>query len=100
MMITTVDNYMDIIDSGEGGEQVIKRKDDKENKKKRGYTETKKLLDYLLFSSLSMTIALAFNDMMLNMLDKITVKRDEIIVQFFYIIFMVIISIILAKYIL
>lgn len=99
-MITTVDNYMDIIDSDEGGEHVIKRKDDKENKKKRGNTETKKLLDYLLFSSLSLTIALAFNDMMLNMLDKITVKRDEIIVQFFYIIFMVIISIILAKYIL
>ena len=98
-MITTIDNYMDIIDSGEGREHVIKCKDDKENKKKRGYTETKKLLDYLLFSSLSLTIALAFNDMMLNMLDKITVKRDEIIVQFFYIIFMVIISIILAKYI-
>ena len=97
-MITTIDNYMNII--GEDGEDVITRKEYEKHKKKEKDTETKKLLDYLLISSLSLTIALAFNDMMLNIVDKITVKRDEIIVQLFYIIFMVIISILLAKYVL
>ena len=91
---------MGIINSSEDDEDVIKRKEYEEHKKKEKESETKKLLDYLLVSSLSLTIALAFNDMMLNILDKITVKRDEMIVQFFYIIFMVIISIILAKYVL
>lgn len=89
-MITTLDNYMDVTNTSKEDEEHVKKKE----------SETKKLLDYLLVSSLSLTIALAFNDMMLNIVDKFTLRRNEITVQFFYIIFMVIISIILAKYVL
>ena len=88
-MITTLDNYMDVTNTSKEDEDHVKKKE----------SEAKKLLHYLLVSSLSLTIALAFNDMMLNILDKIMVKRDEIIVQLFYIIFMVIISVILTKYV-
>ena len=98
-MITTVDNYMDVTNTSKEDDN-IHRKEYEEHVKKEKESETKKLLDYLLVSSLSLTIALAFNDMMLNILDKITLSRNEITVQFFYIIVMVIISIILAKYIL
>jgi hypothetical protein len=98
-MITTVDNYMDVTNTSKE-DDIIHRKEYEEHVKKEKESETKKLLDYLLVSSLSLTIALAFNDMMLNIVDKFTLRRNEITVQFFYIIFMVIISIILAKYVL
>jgi len=98
-MITTLDNYMDTHNTSKE-DDIIHRKEYEEHVKKEKESETKKLLDYLLVSSLSLTIALAFNDMMLNILDKIAPSRNEIPVQFFYIISMVTISIILAKYIL
>ena len=97
-MITTLDNYMDVTNTSKEDDNIHRKEYEKHIKKEKE-SETKKLLDYLLVSSLSLTIALAFNDMMLNILDKIMVKRDEIIVQLFYIIFMVIISVILTKYV-
>jgi len=84
------------------GNEEITDELEKEKKKKeeeREKRETHKLIEYLIISSMSLTIALAFNDMMMNILDKLTVKKNEIKIQFVYIVVMVIVCILLVRYV-
>jgi len=84
------------------GNEEITDELEKEKKKKeeeREKRDTHKLIEYLIISSISLTIALAVNDMMMNILDKLTVKKNEIKIQFVYIVVMVIVCILLVRYV-